>query len=62
MSELVVFLVLTAFISVVHVSVTRTADRKDGLPREARRYFISAAGGMLLLGLIIEAIAQLFQY
>ena len=62
MSDLVAFLLLTGVISVVHVLVTRPGGSPQGMRKEATRYFVSAAGGMLLLGLIIEAIAELFQY
>ncbi|MDE0958239.1 MAG: hypothetical protein OSB12_06365 [Planctomycetota bacterium] len=61
MSDLAAFLLLTLIISVVHVLVTRTAKSPHSMRREATRYFLSAAGGMLLLGLIIEVISELFQ-
>ncbi|MBT5737679.1 MAG: hypothetical protein HN891_00115 [Planctomycetes bacterium] len=61
MSDLAAFLLLTLVISIVHVLVTRTARSPQSVRRETTRYFLSAAGGMLLLGLIIEVISELFQ-
>ncbi|MEC9476060.1 MAG: hypothetical protein VX764_03385 [Planctomycetota bacterium] len=61
MIELLVFLVLTALIAVVHVSVTRIGERKHPVKQEALRYFLSVAGGILVLGLIIQGLSMAFQ-
>ena len=61
MIELLTFLLLTAIISFVHVTVTQTSRQKNPL-REITAYFLSASGGMLLLAAIIETLSLLFQY
>lgn len=61
MTELLVFLATTAMISIVHVSVTRIGERKQPLQQEALRYFLSVAGGILILGLIIQGLSMAFQ-
>ncbi len=61
MIELLTFLLLTAIISFVHVTVTQTSRHRNSL-REITAYFLSASGGMLLLAAIIEALSLLFQY
>ena len=61
MIELLVFLTITAMLSVIHVSVTRIGERKQPLRKEATRYFFSVAGGILLLALIIQGLSMAFQ-
>lgn len=61
MSKLLIFLVLTAFVSIVHVSVTRIGERKRSLKKEAIRYFLSVSGGIILLALIIQFSSMAFQ-
>ncbi len=61
MIDLLSFLLLTAVISFVHVTVTQTSRHKTQL-REVTAYFLSASGGMLLLAALIEALSLLFQY
>ncbi|MAW78204.1 MAG: hypothetical protein CMJ95_12585 [Planctomycetes bacterium] len=61
MAKMLVFLVMTAMISVVHVSVTRIGERKTSLRQEALRYFLLVAGGITILALIVEFLSMTFQ-
>jgi hypothetical protein len=61
MSKLLIFLLLTAFVSIVHVSVTQIGERKLPVNKEALRYFLSVSGGIILLALIIQFSSMAFQ-
>ena len=61
MAKLLIFLLLTAMISLIHVSVTRIEERKLPLKKEAVRYFLSVGGGIVILALIVQLLSMSFQ-
>ncbi|NRA75922.1 MAG: hypothetical protein HRU16_08250 [Planctomycetes bacterium] len=61
MTKLLLFLLMTAMISLVHVSVTRIEERQLPLKKEAVRYFLSVGGGIVILALIVQFLSMAFQ-
>ena len=61
MTKLLLFLLMAAMISLVHVSVTRIEERELSLKKEAVRYFLSVGGGIVILALIVQFLSMAFQ-
>lgn len=61
MLDLFFFLLLTASLSIVHVFVSPQPRRTKSVINEISRHFVSIAGLILILAVIIKGVSAVFQ-